>query len=158
MRFFSPSDGQLNLAELLQVLAQYVAEQPQARYKLIIGTDSKTNSESTHFVTAIVVHRVGKGGRFFVRHQRERPMTSLRQKLMYETVLSLEVISELQAELTAHHLLVNYDLEVHVDAGRRGATRVLISDLVGLVMASGFNAKIKPEAFAASSVADRFTK
>ncbi|NLW17317.1 MAG: hypothetical protein GX033_06715 [Firmicutes bacterium] len=158
MRFYSPSQGQLSVDEVIQALADYVAEQPEAKYKLIIGTDSHTNAQSTHFVTAIVAHRVGKGGRFFVRHEHQRPITSLRQKLMHETALSLETISRLQEELLAHDLLLNYDLEVHVDAGKRGATRELIRDLVGLVMSSGFTAKVKPDAFAASTVADRFTK
>ncbi len=158
MRFYSPSQGQLTLEELVEALASFVAEQPEAKYKLIIGTDSHTNSESTHFVTAIVVHRVGKGGRFFVRHQHQRPITSLRQKLILETSLSLETISQLQEELLAQHLFFDCDLEVHVDAGRRGATRELIRDLVGMVITSGFTAKVKPDAFAASSVADRFTK
>ncbi|HHW99138.1 MAG TPA: hypothetical protein GX738_05860, partial [Firmicutes bacterium] len=77
MRFHSPSQGQLSIDELMQALANYVAEQPEAKYKLIIGTDSQTNAESTHFVTAIVAHRVGKGGRFFIRHEHQRPMASL---------------------------------------------------------------------------------
>lgn len=158
MWFYNPTEGQLSLEALMQVLASYVAQHPEDKYKLIIGTDSQTNAESTHFVTAIVVHRVGKGGRFFIRHEHQRPMFSLRQKLMHETVLSLETISQLQTELLAHDLLLNYDLEVHVDAGNRGATRELIRDLVGLVITSGFTAKVKPDAFAASSVADRFTK
>ncbi len=158
MQFYNPTEGQLSLEELMQVLAKYVAEQPEAKYKLIIGTDSQTNAESTHFVTAIVAHRVGKGGRFFIKHEYQRPMSSLRQKLMHETALSLETISKVQGELLAHDLLLNYDLEVHVDAGNRGATRELIRDLVGLVITSGFTAKVKPDSFAASSVADRFTR
>ncbi|HBK86338.1 MAG TPA: hypothetical protein DDZ53_09945 [Firmicutes bacterium] len=158
MIFFSPTEGQLSLEELMQTLANYVLEQPEAKYKLIIGTDSQTTAQSTHFVTAIVAHRVGKGGRFFIRHQHQRPMFSLRQKLIHETALSLETITKVQAELLAHDLLFNYDLEVHVDAGHRGATRELIRDLVGLVITSGFTAKVKPDSFAASSVADRFTR
>lgn len=158
MRFYSPSLGQMSLETLMQALADYVAEQPEAQYKLIIGTDSQTNAETTHFVTAVVAHRIGKGGRFFVRHVHHRPIHSLRQKLLYETSLSLETISAVQAEFIAYDLLLNYDLEVHVDAGHKGATRELIRDLVGLVMSSGFTPKVKPDAYAASSVADRFTR
>lgn len=158
MHFFSPTDGQLTLDAMMDTLARYVAEQPQATYKLIIGTDSQTKGQSTHFVTALVAHRVGKGGRFFIRHEHQRPLFNLRQKLLHETTLSLETIAKVQAELLARDLLFNYDLEVHVDAGTKGATRELIRDLVGLVIASGFTAKIKPDAFAASSVADRFTR
>ncbi|NLY54436.1 MAG: hypothetical protein GX060_07455 [Firmicutes bacterium] len=158
MQFYSPTDGNLDLGQLMNVLAKYVTEQPDAEYKLIIGTDSQTTAQSTHFVTALVAHRVGKGGRYFVRHQHHPPISSLRQKLMYETALSLETITTIQAELLHHNLLANYELEVHVDAGSRGATRDMIRELVGMVMASGFAAKVKPDAYAASKVADRFTK
>jgi predicted RNase H-related nuclease YkuK (DUF458 family) len=50
------------------------------------------------------------------------------------------------------------ELEIHLDIGPDGETRDLIREIVGMVMGSGFNAKIKPDAYAASSVADRYTK
>lgn len=158
MQFYSPTSGHLSLIEVIDVLADYVLECPASEYKLIIGTDSQTNAQSTHFVTALVAHRVGKGGRCFVCHRHHRPISSLHQKLMYETLLSLELTTQVQAELLKHDLLSKYELEIHVDAGTKGPTRTLIRELVGMVMANGFKAKVKPDSFAASTVADRFTK
>lgn len=158
MQFHSPTKGSLTLPQVVDDLFLFVSEQPQSTYKLIIGTDSQTKEAHTHFVTAIVVHRIGKGGRFFVCHRFEPPITSLRQKLSYETSLSLEVMIKLKELLLDRELLPQFELEIHVDAGTAGATRELIRDLVGMVMVNGFVARVKPDSFAASKVADKYTK
>jgi predicted RNase H-related nuclease YkuK (DUF458 family) len=49
-------------------------------------------------------------------------------------------------------------VEVHIDVGAQGETRDLIKEVVGMVVGSGFQAKIKPDAYGASSVADKHTK
>ncbi|MGI6359319.1 MAG: ribonuclease H-like YkuK family protein [Bacillota bacterium] len=158
MQFHSPSKGDLPLEQVVDELIRFVAEQPQSTYRLIIGTDSQTTNSHTHFVTAIVVHRVGKGGRYYVYDRFERPIYSLRQKLSHETSQSLEVMIRLKELLLSRQVLTQFELEIHVDAGTAGATRELIRDLVGLVMANGFTARVKPESFAASKVADKYTR
>ncbi|HAA34763.1 MAG TPA: hypothetical protein DCD97_05580, partial [Firmicutes bacterium] len=39
-----------------------------------------------------------------------------------------------------------------------GDTKELIREVVGMVIGSGFDARIKPESYGASKVADRYTK
>jgi hypothetical protein len=158
VQFYSPSKGSLSLAEVVDELIQFVREQPEQSYKLIIGTDSQTKEAHTHFVTAIVVHRVGKGGRYYVSHRFEPPMRSLRQKLSYETSQSLSTMILLKDLLLEKEVLPQFELEIHVDAGTAGATRELIRDLVGMVVVNGFVARVKPDSFAASKVADKYTK
>ena len=52
----------------------------------------------------------------------------------------------------------NYQFRyIHADVGEGGKTKDMIKEVVGLIKSNGFEAKIKPEAFAASVVADRFT-
>lgn len=67
---------------------------------------------------------------------------------------------------TAHLLLpdiiksispAKYDLEIHIDVGNVGKTREMIREVVGMVVGSGFTAKTKPDSWAASSVADKYT-
>lgn len=82
---------------------------------------------------------------------------SLRQKIFYETSLSLHLASQLEEELR-HNGYATLNVEIHVDVGTRGDTRDLIREIVGMVTGSGFNAKIKPDSFGASKVADRHTK
>lgn len=158
MQFHSPSKGSLSLEQVVDELLGFVAEQSGVAYRLIIGTDSQTTGAHTHFVTAIVVHRVGKGGRYYVFHRFEPPISSLRQKLSRETSQSLEVTIALKELLLSRQALSRFELEIHVDAGNAGATRELIRDLVGMVMVNGFVAKVKPDSFAASKVADKYTR
>lgn len=158
MQFCSPTKGIMSLDKVVTDLLCFVLEQPQAAYKLIIGTDSQTTNSSTHFVSAIVVHRVGKGGRYYVRHFYREPIRSLRQKLTYETSMSLEVTMLLKDRLLRANLLPKFEMEIHVDAGNAGDTRELIKDLIGMVVANGITPRIKPESFGASKVADRYTK
>ena len=50
-----------------------------------------------------------------------------------------------------------YNLEIHVDVGEHGDTREMIKEIVGMVTGNGFVAKTKPDAYAASYVADKHT-
>ncbi|OGY56735.1 MAG: hypothetical protein A2Y84_01455 [Candidatus Colwellbacteria bacterium RBG_13_48_8] len=52
---------------------------------------------------------------------------------------------------------IDFDLEIHVDVGEKGETKQMIQELVGMIRANNFEARTKPESYAASSVADRHT-
>jgi hypothetical protein len=137
-------------------VVKYINESPNDDYKLIIGTDSHTK-DSVIFVTAIVVHRKGKGGRYYYTRHRDRKMPSLRQRIYYETSLSLNVASRL-TEKIARNGASNLNVEIHLDVGQVGDTKDLIREVVGMVMGSGFDAKIKPDSYGASKVADKHSK
>jgi len=47
-----------------------------------------------------------------------------------------------------------HDLEIHTDIGQVGETKEMIKEIVGMVKGNGFEVKIKPESFGATSVAD----
>jgi len=49
-------------------------------------------------------------------------------------------------------------LEIHVDAGQNGETKNIVNSIVGMVKGNGFNVKIKPESYCASTVADKYTR
>lgn len=134
----------------------YIHEVPEARYKLIIGTDSQL-SEETCFVTAVIVHRQGKGGRYYYARHYQRISRSLRQRIFYETSRSLEVASRLAGRL-AENGHADLNVEIHCDVGVNGDTRDLIREVVGMVVGSGFDARIKPDSYGASKVADKYTK
>jgi predicted RNase H-related nuclease YkuK (DUF458 family) len=52
----------------------------------------------------------------------------------------------------------NLDIEIHLDVGEQGKTKEIVREVVGMVTGSGFDARIKPESYGASSVADKYTK
>lgn len=155
-RFISPTKGPLTVDAMFDDVVAYMQSVPDARYKMIIGTDSQTRDDVC-FVTAVIVHRQGKGARYYYNRRWHRKITSLRQKIFYETSLSLNVASDL-----AHRLAQNghgdLDLEIHLDIGQMGSSRELIRELVGMVVGSGFDARIKPDSYGASKVADKHTK
>ncbi len=156
MEFISPTKGRMNFDRLFDEIIEYMQEEPDAHYRLIIGTDSQLK-ETTCFVTAVVIHRVGKGGRYFYTKSHEPFGRNLRQRVFYEAAKSLSLASRLAEKLT-NNGIEDLNLEIHLDVGEGGATKDLIRDLVGMVTGSGFSAKIKPESYGASTVADRYTK
>lgn len=156
MNFISPTNGRLSLTQVVQDIIEFMEEEPSAPYKLIIGTDSQTRS-SVCFVTAVIVHRVGKGGRYYYRRKYMSLVRNLRHKIFTETSLSLEAVTRLKEEL-ANTRYKDMDVEIHVDIGENGDTKELIREVVGWVMGSGFKVKIKPNACGATKVADRYTK
>lgn len=157
MDFIHPRQGRLSLDEMVMDIQSFMAEDTDAHYKVVIGTDSQTTEKETVFVTAVIIHRVGKGARFYTRKRRSRPVQQLRRRIYKETEYSLELMQVLKEQgfLSA---VVDWPVEIHLDVGKKGESRKVIQEVVGWVTAVGYTVKIKPEAFGASAVADRFTK
>jgi len=156
MHFQSPSSGMLTVEQMIRHIETYLEEDPKAPHKIVIGTDSHTTHQSTTFVTAVVIHRVGKGARFYFRKQRGKPMFDLRHRIYRETELSLSLVDVLNAKGMSQ-LLSTWPLEIHIDIGQQGETKALITEIKGWVTSVGYVARIKPDSFGASAVADRFT-
>jgi predicted RNase H-related nuclease YkuK (DUF458 family) len=129
---------------------------PPIPYRLIIGTDSQLREDAC-FVTAIVIHRVGKGGRYYYTKENERMGRSLKQRIFFEAAKSLGIASRL-AEKLAQNGYGDLNVEIHLDIGQNGETKDLIREIVGMVTGTGFEAKIKPDAYGATKVADKHSK
>ncbi len=130
-------------------------EDNKRKYKVIIGSDSeRRENNSADFVTAIVVHRVGNGGRYFWRRLEQGNIFNLRSRIIQEVMLSLDAAKEILAVLKSMEV-PDFDFEIHVDVGENGETKLIIQEVVGMVRAYNFEARTKPESYAASKVADR---
>ena len=153
---FNSSFGlKLNIPQIVRAISDFIDADPKREYKIIVGSDSERRPENrANFVTAIVVQRVGNGGRYFWRHIDLGNIHTLRDRMWQEVILSLEIGKEL-ATLIKNTKLEKCGFEIHVDVGENGATKSMIQELVGMVRANNFEAKTKPESFAASNVADR---
>lgn len=153
--FVSPTLGPLKLSQVVEKLVSYHNADVSYPYRIIIGTDSQeVAGVGTSFVTAVICHRVGAGGIYFWRKTNGITTHSLKQRVLQEAVFSLELAEKLTSNLAAKGLLEN-NLEIHVDIGHAGPTREVISEVIGMVRASGFAVKIKPDSFGATKVADR---
>lgn len=159
--FRNPTKGRLTWEKLGEEIRRFIISQPEENYQLIIGSDSRTRSiqgkKAIDVVTAVVIHRKGKGGRYFWSKKKILNVHSLKEKLYRETIASLEsahkLMGILKEDLNGHYQA----LEIHIDVGERGPSREMIKELVGMVNGNGFKAKTKPSAYAASSVADKYT-
>lgn len=154
--------GKLSLEKVVGEIINYLHEDPDSKYRLVIGSDSRdrciNGKKLTNFVTAIVVHRKGKGGRYFWKNGTHKHIRALRQKIYTETLLSIEVAQTVVPKLTGRlNGKSNWELEIHIDVGQSGDTRDMIKEVVGIVIGNGYTAKTKPESFGASSVADKHT-
>ncbi|MFB6212597.1 MAG: ribonuclease H-like YkuK family protein [Candidatus Magasanikbacteria bacterium] len=155
---FNTSSGlQLDISEVSAQITDFIQDSPQKSYKVIIGTDSEGIKENkADFVTAIVVYRKGRGGRYFWRRlEKKEDYFNMRERILKEVMLSLEAAKNIVGSLEEKIESRNWDFEIHVDVGTQGPSRKLIKEVVGMIRANDFEAKTKPESYAASSVADR---
>jgi predicted RNase H-related nuclease YkuK (DUF458 family) len=154
--FYNPHLGQMSFDDVVETIIDEMRGNPKDRFELLIGTDSSTSIDRVDMVSAIVLHRVGHGGRYFWTRSREPRPQSLRQQIWREAWLSFELAQHLIAQLSALTFLT-FNLEIHVDIGENGKTKEMIDEVVGMIIANGLSVRIKPYAFAASSVADKHT-
>ena len=163
--FQSVTHGTLKTKDIIALIKAFLEENPTSEYSLVIGTDSheKNGSESESFninlVTAILIHRRGFGGKYFWRRKELSNIHTLREKIYAETFESLTFATTFVPLLkkSLNGQSPSYNLEIHIDVGEHGDTRDMIKEVVGIVTGNGFVAKTKPDAYAASSVADRHT-
>jgi len=160
--FISPSLGVISSKRMISEIVKFIKQDSKNYYRLVIGTDSqvkKLNGVSEcDYVTAVIIHRIGQGARYFWRKEKVKMLPVLRDKIYKETMMSLKTAESLVPEIRKS---INgsgrYELEIHIDVGQLGPTRDMIKEVVCMVTGSGYIAKTKPDSWGASSVADKHT-
>lgn len=166
----SATHGKVDLSEVVEIIKKFLEENPNSEYSLVIGSDSHekkvadgprvlNGTKTINLVTAILIHRKGFGGKYFWIRKEVSNIHSLREKIYAETLASLNFATGFVPFLkkALNGKAPNYNLEIHVDVGEHGDTRDMIKEVVGMVTGNGFVAKTKPQAYAASYVADKHT-
>ncbi|RJQ13596.1 hypothetical protein C4553_02870 [Candidatus Parcubacteria bacterium] len=171
--FNSPTLGRISFENLVQEIVRYIGEDPKQQYQVVVGTDSP-GTAMADFVTAIVVRKIGHGGRYWWHRSEPKKFYQrfTRERIYLEVSRSINVALLLTERLKKHleisqivkkegEVSVSYHLsiafEVHVDLGENGATKDMIKEVLGMVRGYGFDAKTKPESYGASAIADRHT-
>ena len=159
--FFNPTCGNLSVDEVQKEITHYMAEKPEKFYDIIVGCDSSSSLEP-NFPLAIVILRVGEGGRFFLKkinYHELRKFYGWHQRILEEVLLSCELALHLRENLKKQ-VPMSFKWQfvyIHADVGENGVTKDMIREVTGLIRGNGFEPKIKPESFAASNVADRYS-
>lgn len=161
--FYNPTKGNMKIDEVIGEVINYISEKPEMSYDVIVGCDS-SSSETPGFPVVLVVLRTGEGGRFFLKKiaYQNRKFYNWKERILEEVLLSCQLALNLKEifdkKIGSLNANFNYQFRyIHADIGENGATKDMIREVIGLIRGNGFEAKIKPESFVASSVADRYT-
>ncbi|WP_407311208.1 ribonuclease H-like YkuK family protein [Desulfosporosinus sp. SB140] len=151
--------GEISFEEMYLLIRAYLSQDRNGEYRVSIGTDSQ-NFDYTKMPITIGIHRIenqiGKGGIFFSEIRRVKKISNIRQKIFYETNLSLDLALRLNLKFIEDN--IPNKIAIHVDAGYNGPTAMYIAEITGWVKACGFQCVIKPDSYMASSVANRLSK
>ena len=126
-------------------------------YDVFIGTDSQVIKEHLSIVTCVCLYKPGTGLSriFYVKNKLPAvKFPTLRSRMLFEAYKSLEAALEVDPHAAER-------LTVHLDIGhdpKRSKTAGLKKELQILIKSQGFGCEIKPNSWASSAIADRFTK
>ncbi len=120
---------------------------------IYVGCDSRQFRNRTVFVTVVVVHiNSNNGAKIFWQVDKVKRIHSIRQRLLeevnravYTALMIADVVGERPFE-------VHLDINPHPDH----RSSIIVKEAVGYVLAQGLKPVLKPDAIAASAVADFF--
>jgi predicted RNase H-related nuclease YkuK (DUF458 family) len=126
---------------------------------IYVGTDSFISKSKCTFASAICLHGAEgqRGGKYFFRKvsfTREK-FGGLVQRITQEVQQSIEIALMVTDDVP------DAEIELHLDispANKQHGTSQFTDMLTGFAKGSGFNVKIKPNAWASQSVADKHSK
>jgi uncharacterized protein len=127
--------------------------------RVYIGTDSQVIKQECIFSTAICLHGgVGQeGGRYYIRKIKFNAdkFPSLLSRITSEVEKSISIAMKVLKDIP------KVDIELHLDISpseKQEKSSKFADMLVGYTKGVGFECKVKPDAFAATTIADKHTK
>ncbi|MDC3415998.1 ribonuclease H-like YkuK family protein [Aquibacillus salsiterrae] len=168
--FKNLSKSKMSFEEVFEHIIQFMKKEPNANYRLIVGTDSQVHQRHTVFVTGVVILREGKGAWGCILPIKiKRKYNSLHEKISTETSLTEQVAYLFDEEKKNQMIDIvlpylyrgsSFTMEGHIDVGlsKKSLSRFLASEMMARVESIGLEPVVKPESFVASGYANRFTK
>ena len=134
--------------------------------KIYLGCDSRVfynhaRDRMVNYTLAVVVHIDGsRGGKLFYENIIERDHSPSRRKPSVRLMTEVYKVSELYLRMIDEvDSCIEKDIEIHLDVNprREYKSSAIISEALGYIRGvCQVDAKVKPEAWAASTVADAF--
>ena len=147
-----------NIEDLGNTILSDIATSDTEDLEFYIGGDSQASLNNVKFTVAIIMIKKGKGGRGYYKNTIPLETNlSLSQRLFMETFKAVKVALWLNPLLESIGYKVN---EIHTDLNPnpKHASYEMVHTCLGYIRGMGFEAKAKPDSWAASSVADYKTK
>ncbi|MBM4762779.1 ribonuclease H-like YkuK family protein [Bacillus sp. B15-48] len=160
----------MTFEHVFERIIKFMKRRPNGNYRLMVGTDSQVHMDRTIFITGVVIQNQGKGAWACIRRAIiPKKMLQLHERISMETSLTEEIVYLFTEERKNEMIEVvlpyiykgaSFTMEGHLDigTGKRNKTREFVTEMVLRLESVGVEPKIKPDAFVASSYANRFTK
>jgi len=154
LKWFTGNGEPTNLIKIIQTAKDYVKKNG----KVYVGTDSFISQKKVTFASTVCLHGAdgSRGGQYFFKKETldPRKFSSLRQRIFHEVQNTINI---------AMHLYESGvdDIEIHLDISPSDGntkTSKMADAMTGYARGVGFECKVKPEAWAAASVADKHSK
>ena len=155
MNWFTGSGDPIEFADIVPLVEAHYQDGGTVH----IGTDSHLKQRKCVFSTAICL--IGAGHRANNTYFISRMHTNAHSYKALIHRITEEVQKSVDMGLKLLELCPKIDIELHLDVSPehlQEGTSKFSKMLVGFARGSGFECKIKPNAFAASSVADKHSK
>lgn len=168
--FKNLQESRMSFEKVFTRIIEFMNTDPCGNFRLMVGTDSQVHKQHTVFITGIVIQNRGKGVWACIKKVVvPRKMTQLHERISLELSLTEEIVALFTEErknelieIVLPHLYkgATFTMEGHIDigAGKRNKTSEFVKEMVTRMESMGVEPKIKPNAFVASSYANRYTK
>jgi uncharacterized protein len=168
--FQNLQEKRMSFEQVFERIIKFMKLNPSGNYRLMVGTDSQVHKRNTVFITGIVIQNAGKGVWACIRKVIiPRRMNHLHERISLELSLTEDIVSLFYEErknqlidiiLPYLYQGASFTMEGHIDigAGKRNKTSEFVKEMVTRMESMGVEPKIKPNAFVASSYANRFTR
>jgi len=168
--FQNLQEDTMSFDQVLERIMKFMSLSPCGNFRLMVGTDSQVHKTKTVFITGIVIQNEGKGVWACIKRVTiPRKMNQLHERISYELSLTEEIVALFDKE--RKDMLINivlpflyqgatFVMEGHIDigSGNRNKTSAFVKEMVARIESMGVEPKIKPDAFVASSYANRYTR
>jgi uncharacterized protein len=152
--WFTGSGDRISFEDIIKI----VIEHSEATGTVYIGSDSMVQKQKCVFCTAIcLLGPTEQSNRYFIK----RTKSDAKE---FKTLLQ-RITAEVQNSIDMGLRLLEYcptiKIELHLDVSntnKESKTSKFADMLIGYAKGSGFDCKIKPDAFAAYCVADKHSK
>ena len=149
------SNQKIDFYDLLRLIRQYVLKGA----KIFIGSDSFISRDKVCFASAVCLHGGQDNGRyfFFKDFVPKAPYSQLVARITEETRRSVEIACLLMDEYGVNPQSIELHLDVSPFGTNNGTSRY--SDMLkGYVQGYGVDYRLKPDAWASQTIADKHSK
>lgn len=150
-------NGKKDIVEYKDILSILENVSKSKNHKIIIGSDSFKLGYNFIFTKAICILNKDYYDRryFYLRKKiKDDSYLDLSKRLFKETTDSIELALDIKNKFSD----VNIEIHADINSQQNHLSSRYKNTIVGYIQGCGFKAKIKPDSFVASSIADQHTR